>query len=76
MNQKDSLTWLRYYWPDVVTMLALLAALIVSGWYMAGCASTKVTPAENASKVSQTDSPPSKKVKLTIGQQVQPGGGK
>ena len=70
MSRKDSLTRLRRAWPDVLTGLALLGCMTIAACSMLGCASTRVTPAENASKVSQTDSPARKVVKLTIGQPV------
>jgi uncharacterized lipoprotein YajG len=52
----------RHLWT--ILFAVFMAAAV---WMLVGCASTEVTPAENASKVSQTDSPPSKRVKLTIG---------
>lgn len=70
MPKFSYLRWLRDMWPDILTGLALIGCMTIAACSMLGCASTKVTPAENASKVSQTDSPASKKVKLTIGQPV------
>lgn len=47
----------------------IIGIVAMSGclFWMFGCASTRVTPASNESKVTQTDSPQSKRVTLTIG---------
>lgn len=52
--------------------LLFLCFMLTALWMLLGCSTTKVTPASNSSTVHQNDTPPSKRVTLTVGGQNVP----